>query len=274
MRKLLPLITLTFIYSCTSMVEPENQKIITEDVRVKDTFNLLCQYWELDDADNPGKKDIAYKENGISYSSGINFSVDSTLLENPKGAMTYGNYSLDHNTINAKYDDGRKVTYKILKLNDSALVLRRKGKEKDAQLYYQATNTYWPNPKENAFSKNNYSWVKKPNKEESPEEIKNRAKQCIQFYAYYFKGFANGKAKKITFKNVPSCFEWYEGGIFMQTENKLDKKWIDCFYSSDQAFQARQLLEDVLMKKYDWDTTQTSWVKQTSLMLQQIHDKM
>ena len=260
--------------NCTTRVEPENQKIITEDVRVKDTFNLLCQYWELDDADNPTMKDIEFKENGISYISGLNFSVDSTLLENPKGSMTYGNFSLHHNTIDAKYDDGRKVTYKILKLNDSALVLRRKGKEKDAQLYYEASNTYWSNPKENAFSKNNYSWVIKPKKEESPEEIKSRAKECVQFYAYYFKGFADGKAKKISFNEVPSCFLWYEGGIFMQTEDKLDVKWINCFYSSDQAFQARQLLEDVLMKKYDWDTTQSSWVRQTALMLQQIHDKM
>lgn len=260
--------------SCNEMIKPENQKIITEDVKVKDTFDLLCQYWELEDADNPGIKDIAFKENGINYLPGINFSVDTTFLENPKGAMTYGSFSLQHNTIDARFDDGRKAVYKILQLNDSGLVLRRKGTDKDTKLYYKASNTFWPNPAENAFSKNNYSWVIKPKKQESPEEIKNRSKKCVQFYAYYFKGFATGKAKKITFNDLPSCFQWYEGGIYIQNEDKLDKKWMDCFYSSDQAFKARQLLEDVLMKKYDWDTTQSSWVKQTALVLQQIHDKM
>lgn len=274
MRKLFPLVALFLVFSCTARVEPENQKIITEDVRIKDTFNLLCQYWELEDADNPGKKDINFVGNGINYVSGINFSVDSTFLENPKGDMTYGNFSLHHKDIDARFDDGRKSTLKILKLNDSALVLRRKGKGKETQLYYKASNTYWPIATENAFSKNNYSWVIKPKKEETPEEIKNRAKKCVQFYAYYFKGFANGKAKKITFNDLPSCFQWYEGGIYIQNEDKLDKKWMNCFYSSNQAYKARQLLEDALMKKYDWDTTQTNWVKQTALMLQQIHDKM
>lgn len=274
MRKLLPLIAAFFMINCTAPIEQENQKIITEDVRAKDTFNLLCQYWELEDADNPGMKDIEFKGNGIRYLPGMNFSVDSTFLENPKGSMTYGNFSLNHNKIDAKFDDGRKAVYTILKLNDSALVLRRKGKEKDAKLYYNASSTFWPNPAENAFSKKNYNWVNKPKKEESPEEIKNRAKKCVQFFAYYFKGFATGKAKKITFNELPSCFLWYEGGIYIQTEDKLDKKWIDCFYSGDQAFQARQLLEDALMKKYDWDTTQSNWVKQTALVLQQIHDKM
>ena len=263
-----------FMINCTTPVEQESKKIIKEDLRAKDTFNLLCQYWELDDADNPGMKDIEFKGGGIRYLPGINFSVDSTLLENPKGSMTYGNFSLNQNKIIAKFDDGRKANYTILTLNDSILVLQRKGKEKDSKLYYSASNTYWPNPTENAFSKNNFSWVKKPKKEESPEEIKDRAKKCVQFFAYYFKGFANGKAKKITFNEVPSCFIWYEGGIYIQPEDKLDKKWIDCFYSNDQALKARQLLEDALAKKYDWDTTQSSWVKQTALVLQQIHDKL
>jgi hypothetical protein len=31
-------------------------------------------------------------------------------------------------------------------------------------------------------------------------------------------------------------------------------------------------LEDAILKKYDWDTTETDWVKQTIPVLQQIHD--
>ena len=54
----------------------------------------------------------------------------------------------------------------------------------------------------------------------------------------------------------------------------LDKKWINCFYSEEQALEARQMMEDVLSKKYDWDTTQTNWIKQTVTVLKQIHDKM
>ena len=60
----------------------------------------------------------------------------------------------------------------------------------------------------------------------------------------------------------------------MQGPKNLDKKWINCFYSEEQALEARQLMEDVLTKKYDWDTTQTNWVKQTAMVLKLIHDKM
>lgn len=274
MRKLLPFVAVLFLIRCTAPTEKVNDKIITEDVVVRDSFQLLCQYWELQDADNPTSKDIGFNENGIDYQSGINFSVDSTLLENPKGKMSYGTFSLSDNVVNANYDKGRKANYKILKLTDDELVLKREEKGQTSKLFYKSTNTYWPVAKENPFSKTNYQWVVKPQKSETPEEIKNRAKECVQFYSYYFKGFATGKAKKITFNNLPNCFRWYQGGIFIVKEEALDIRWIDCFYSPDQAYTARQLLEDAIMKKYDWDTTQTNWVKQTSLVLQQIHDGM
>ena len=60
----------------------------------------------------------------------------------------------------------------------------------------------------------------------------------------------------------------------MQRVKDLDKKWINCFYSEEQALEARLMMEDVLSKKYDWDTTQTNWIKQTVGVLKQIHDGM
>jgi len=32
--------------------------------------------------------------------------------------------------------------------------------------------------------------------------------------------------------------------------------------------------DDLVSKKYNWDTTQTNWLKQTADVLKQIHDKM
>ena len=60
---------------------------------------------------------------------------------------------------------------------------------------------------------------------------------------------------EIDFLGLPSCFKWYQGGIYVQGPTHLDRKWINCFYSEEQAMQARQMMEDVVLKKYDWDTT-------------------
>ena len=57
--------------------------------------------------------------------------------------------------------------------------------------------------------------------------------------------------------------------VFLFSQKKiLIEKWINCFYSEEQALQARQMMEDVVTtKKYNWDTTQTNWLKQTANVL-------
>ena len=279
MRKIYFLIFISisiFICQCSTPEPKKNTKIVEVETRNdKDTFQLLCQYWQLLDAENPTSKDIAFTNNdGILFESGIVFMTDSTLLENPAGEMAYGKFILNGNLIKADFDNGKKAEYKIDKLTKEGLALKRTENKHSSQLTYKATNTYWKNAKKSAFAKQNYQWVQKPAKPESDQEIKKRAKDCVQFYAYYFKGFADGGATKINFEGLPCCFNWYQGGISIQNEKKLDKKWKNCFYSEEQAFAARQILQDALVKKYDWDTTETNWVKQTAQVLQQIHDRM
>ena len=261
------------IQQCTMPAKQKNEKI-TEPVAVvkKDSFQLLCQFWQLADAEHPTSKDISFNEKGILYNSGIVFMTDSVVLENPAGEMTYGKYKLNGKTIIVSYEDGRKVVYTISKLNNNELFLKRTMNKLTSELTYNATSTDWTNATNNPFSKQNYQWAIKPKKSETDEAIKNRAKECVNFYAEYFNGFANGGAKKINFEALPSCFNWYQGGITIQSEAKLDKKWANCFYSQEQAFKARQLLENALVKKYDWDSTQTNWLKQTASVLKQIHD--
>lgn len=278
MRKILLFISVVFILSnCTQPQQEKNEKILSDVVKTdRDSFSLLCQYWDLDEAENPSYVDITAKDpnSGIEYQSGILFMPDSTVLENPKGKMTYGKFSLNNNIINVKYDDGRKAVYEIVRLNKEELHLDRTENKKKTNLFYLASNTYWPDVSKNPFSKQNYSWIKKPAKPENEAEIKEKAKECIRFYQYYFEGFANGGAKSINFDALPNPFKWYAGGIFIQKDDKLDNKFINCFYSPQEAYKARQVLQDMLQQKVDWDSTQTNWLKQTALVLEQIDKKM
>jgi len=278
MRNFYLLIFVSFCFYLTQCNSPElktDKKLPTPLSRnTKDTFQLLCQYWQLIDAENPTSKDVAFTNDGIKYESGIEFMTDSTFLENPAGEMTYGKFKLSRNSVAAEFDGRRNANYKIKKLSPDSLLLTRIENKHSTNLRYKATATYWKNAEKCAFAKQNYQWVKKPEKPENDEEIKERAKDCVQFYAYYFQGFADGGATKINFEGLLCCFNWYQGGISIQNEKKLDKKWKNCFYSEEQAFTARQILQDALIKKYNWDTTETNWVKQTAQVLQQIHDRM
>jgi len=261
--------------NCGSPSQNTNEKI-TENASVeKDTFHLLIQYWELKDADHPLSNDVSFtNDGGILFDPGIVFMSDSSVLENPVGEMSYGKFGLKGNVINVNYNDGIKAVYIIDRINKDELVLSRTEKKHTTKLTYKSTNTVWPDANKNPFSKQNYEWAQKPKKQETDAGIKSRVKQYVQFFAYYFQGFINGNATEIDFTALPNCLDWYQGGITIQNEDKLDKKWIDCFFSKEQAYKGRQMLEDAIVKKYNWDAKEGNWMKQIAPVLQQIHDGM
>ncbi|MEO9020622.1 MAG: hypothetical protein ABI237_13385 [Ginsengibacter sp.] len=261
---------------CASPSQNRNEKIIDPvSALPKDTFHLLCQYWELNDAEHPLEGDVPHENAaGVSLDPGIVFITDSTILENPGGEMRYGKFNVKGNKITASFDKGGKAVYIIMRLHGDELRLKRVENRDTSELIYTGTHTYWADAGKNPFSLKNYGWKIKPKKPETDEAIRNRVKGCVQFYVYYLQGYIDGGAKKIEFKSLPCCFNWYVGGITVQGESKLDKKWIDCFYSQEQAFAGRQMVEDVISKKYKWDEKETDWLKQSAPVLQQMHDSL
>ncbi len=257
------------------MQEPKDEKIVDDQFpQKKDAFHQLCQYWELTDAERPTYRDLVEHEDDVYNIPGIVFMTDSTFLENPKADMRYGKFSLRGKEIDAEFDDGTKAVYAIQTKQENKMTLKRSEKDQSTILYLQGSEVFWPEADKNPYSKVNSAWRIKPKQAETEDQLRERLKGCVQFYQYYFKGYVESKATEIDYSGLPSCFRWYQGGIFVRNEKKLDKKWINCFYSKDQALHARQLMENVLSKKYDWDTTERNWIKQLVPVLKQVHDKL
>ncbi len=257
------------------MPGPKNEKMVDQPLpERRDAFHQICQYWEVKDAERPTYRDLDERRDDIFNIPGIVFMTDSTFLENPKADMRYGKFTMKGKEIDAEFDDGTKAVYTIQEKEDSAMTMKRSEKSQSTILYLVGAQVFWPDAGKNPFNKINSTWRIKPKKQESEGELKDRLKGCVQFYQYFFKGYVESKSAEIDYTGLPSCFKWYEGGIFVQNEKKLDKKWINCFYSEGQALQARQIMEDVLSKKYDWDTTERNWIKQLVPVLKQVQDKL
>lgn len=264
------------LVDCTMPQQHKDEKIVEAIMPArKDPFHEFCQYWEVTDAGNPTFRDVYDQQtDGIYNYPGIIFMTDSTFLENPRSAMRYGKFVLKGKVINAQFDDGKKAVYTIRDMQGINMVLRRVEKDHTTILNLKGAQTFWPDAALNPFNKINSKWRIKPTKVESSEVLRERLKECVQFYEYFFNGHAESHSSEINFLGLPSCFKWYQGGIYVQGPKNLDKKWINCFYSEAQALEARQMMEAALSKKYDWDTTQKDWIKQTVPVLKQIHDKM
>lgn len=274
MRNTTIIILACFLGSCNTAVKEKSVTVNKHEKIKKDTVQQLYSYWNLEDVEHPLTGDVAFKDNSGEYVPGISFVANSEIVENPKGEIKYGRFVINNNKINVNYDNGQKSSYEIMQLDTGKLILKRKIRNEVSILTYSPTQSYWPDAKTHPFTKQNYEWTRKPSKEENEVQIKQRVKECVLFYNYYFIGFINDGAKKIDFNYLPSCFNWYSGGISIQSEKKLDPKWINCFYSPLQAYDARDMLDKAIIKKYVWDTTQTNWLKQTAPVLLQMRDSL
>lgn len=268
------LLSVAFLFGCGSDLKKDAYSGSNVKNRPSDTISRLRQYWILADADNPMGKDVPQTVAGIELIPGMVFMNDGKLLENPGSIPRYGTFQYEGGKINAKFEDDSTAQYAIIRIDSAALWLERLESNQSTTLKYIPTHTWWPNSERNPFSKSNYQWTFKPDHPESDAAIKQRAKDCINFYAYYLMGFVNGQSSSVDFTAMPECFNFYKGGFTVRPASKLDPKWVNCFYNQEQALQARQMLEDAIRKKYTWDKSITNWVSQTIPVLFQYRDSL
>lgn len=271
MRKLL-FFLVVIIASCKSE-EKKVSDTFPSEMRT-DTASLLYQYWILEDADHPLGRDVITKEGNKDMMPGIVFMNNGGVLENPGGITFRGTYQRNGSDIAVNYENGSTATYSIQILNKDTLYMARKTGTDVSELLYKATDAWWPDIATNPFTKENFSCTIKPSKPESPEEIRNRTLGFVRFYEYYLNGHVRGEAPKINFVGLPNIFNWYSGGIGLQSDKKLNPKWVDCYYNPEQAFEGYSIIRHAILKDYKWDKEKTDWIAQSAEVLGQMRDSI
>jgi hypothetical protein len=239
----------------------------------KSIYTLLCQDWGYkDDVDEVDSSDGS-ETLGMPY-RGFSFFADSTVVKNPRDDIRFGKwfYNDADKMISIKYEDRKSEKYKIMKIGAKDMTLIKNGDDKP--LIYVADGKQEKNYANDPFYFANNSWRIKPKQPETDDAIKERLRECIQFYILFFKDNLKRDENSISLYGLPSCFNWYQGGISIKSKENLDPSWVKNFYNSDQAMQAQQIMVNLITKKYNWDTTERNWVKQSMPVLQQIHDSL
>ena len=233
---------------------------------------LLSQRWEnKEDLDN-GILAVTNSALEIPFRSYCFFG-DGSLVINPRGNIKFGKWVLDEKTkvINVILEDGSKKVYHLNAIGVKSMLLKTDKEEAEK---FVADGTHHSSLSDDPFYVSNNKWRVKPAFSEPDVDIKKRVVQAVTFYSKFFNDNADHGYKTISLYGLPTCFNWYKGGIGIITKEKLGKGWIDCFYNKNEAIKGQQLLENVISKKYKWDKAQTQWVKQSAAVLQQIADSL
>lgn len=238
--------------------------------------DILCQTWDYkeDVADakdaSPSNMDIVYR--------GYSFFSDGTVVKDPRGNIKTGKWTLNENakpiTINMNFDNGEKETKQLAYLVPFEMILSTGAAIENKTINLSSDGLRHTDLKDDPFYKNNISWRIKPQKPETDEEIKKRFRECIHFFVLFYDQKININAETVTFAGLPCCYTWYSGGITLQKEPELQKKWIECFYDKEQALKAYKLADKLISKKYDWPKKESNWLKLNVAVLKQMEKKI
>lgn len=233
---------------------------------------LLSQNWENKEDVDDGILTNSKGDLQIPFRSYCFFG-DGSLVINPRDNIKFGKWVLDENSkkINVILEDGSKKIFHLNAIGVKSMLLQTDNSP--AQKYI-ADGKHHTSLSEDPFYVNNNKWRIKPAFSEPDVDIKKRVIQAVTFYSKFFNDNADRGYTSISMYGLPTCFNWYKGGIGIVSKDKLGKAWIDCFYNKEEALKGRQLLENVISKKYKWDKTQTQWIKQSADVLLQMADTL
>ena len=274
-------VVVTVFCSCNTNQQTKIEKTLPDDTVKNSLVNLtavntlpqlLCQNWEDKEDIDDGVLNSSSSDLEIPF-HGYSFFEDGSMVQNPRDNMKAGKWLMDEKTkhISIVLEDGTKKDCQLNALGVKNLILKN-GKEK--ALKYVADGKKHSNLSDDPFYPANNTWRIKPGKQETDKEIKKRVINCVLFYNKFFQDNADRNAATISLYGLPTCFKWYSGGISIIKKEKLGQKWMGCFYNKDQAIQGQQLLENSISKKYNWNRSETKWVRQSADVLRQMADSL
>jgi len=241
---------------------------------------VLAQHWFLDDVTGVSDDVLIWENgNGSRLFPSLNLFPDSTALENPRSGLkvaTWHRQLADKiNTIVLYYPDKCTRAYRIRELSLRNLTVSWKDGEDSFWIRFRSDGMAHQDMRNDPYYPPNNFWRIKPKAKETKTQVLQRVKECIRFYALYYRDNIKRHKKVIEFLGFPEIFRWYNGGIGLPMRDNLSESWKACFFNRAQAEEGYDILRDLIDKNdFDWPTGTPGWHYRTLSVLEQMHERL
>lgn len=238
----------------------------------------LCQHWQLSNRKAITASVFPDPNMRKSIVRDMVLFKDSTVALSPMGTFKPGTWQIRVEN---------KVKYLILRFpaltekqyiieqlssNSMRLVIPEKS---SFSLQFSAPAQVHQNMHNDPFHPQNNQWRIKPAQMENDSAIHARIKNCLLFFALYFRDHIKRDAATISFEGLPSIFAWYNGGIGLPDKNEISVSWIECFYNKEQALKGYTILRRLIVDyDFNWPKGAPGWIYRTHSVLEQMYHKV
>ncbi|WP_315821799.1 hypothetical protein [Paraflavitalea speifideaquila] len=242
-------------------------------------LDILCQHWEVGSTEGATSAELLENARGGHVVPGLDIFTDSSYVASPRGDFAAGHWRIKQEgkeRVLVLTTDKQERAWHINELNSGSLRLTANN-ETGTTLYLNLSSDgmIHRNRLNDPFHPLNNQWRLTPEQPETDSAIANRAKQCVKFYALFYRDNILRQKTKINFAGLPDIFEWYSGGIGMPDWEDIHGSWLRCFYDSTQARKGYDVLRKVIVDyEFDWPKGLPDWRMRTENVLEQMYHKM
>ena len=241
--------------------------------------DVICQHWECDENDNTTSNELLWDDRGRPIHPRLDLFKDGSALLNPGNNLQTGSWRI---IIKNKTPalllsfGGTGKVYSINHIQSNKLELTEEAdNEKPLRLTLSSDALIHQDMYSDPFHPSNNRWRFKPAARENDSALHTRVKQCVKFYALYFRDNIMRQKNVISFEGLPEIFRWYSGGIGLPDKEDISSSWINCFYNKAQALEGYEMLRRLIIDyEFDWPKKAPSWVHQTHAVLEQMYHKL
>lgn len=267
----------SFAYRETIITGSDTGMTILGPFKRNNVADQLCQRWELQNGEDIAMGLATGFDLTQSTSPGMAFFKDSSVVLNPFGNLKVGKWQLN-------VDDKKQVLritvedsvrqYVLAELTSQSLMLGLPA-TRTFFLQFSTSGVLHQSMYSDPFHPKNNQWRIKPSKKEADSAIHRRLKNCLLFFALYYRDHIKRKSETISFEGLPVIFTWYNRGIGLPDKDELSESWIDCFYDKEQALKGYSVLRRLIVDyEYDWPKGAPSWIYATHAVLEQMYHKI
>ena len=241
--------------------------------------DILCQHWELAGMSDISSIELVMDEKNLRIYPELALFKDSGVVQNPRSHFRTGKWRLRKSdegpVLMLSFNGKKQEEYLIQHIGAHRLSLACKGKKDSLYISLTSDALNHQNMYNDPFHPVNNQWRIKPAHAENDSAIKQRVKQCIRFYALYYRDNIKRNKDNISFLGLPHIFEWYHRGIGLPDRDKIDDSWFSCFYNKEQAMKGYDILRDLIVQyEFVWPDNAPVWVYETHSVLEQMYHKL
>ncbi len=241
---------------------------------------VLAQHWFLDDVTEVSSDSLVWVNgSGERLFPSLNMFSDGAVTENPRGDIKTGRWqrSLKDkiNTLQIVHNDGTRQQYRIRTLSLQKLIISWRNGQDSNWISFRSDGIAHQDQRNDPFHPANNNWRFKPPAPEHDSMLNKRVKDCVHFYALYFRDNIKRNNNLIEFGGLPEIFIWYTGGIGLPDKKDIAESWINCFYNKEDALKGYDILKKLLVdNEFEWPRGTPSWNFRTLAVLEQMYAKL